>query len=168
MRNAELPMGNRFEAARELIYYYGDQGKEIVSLWAENLQDVHETSQWHQFWSHMPSSFGEGGAVLAQYGITSNISACVLFACLTGGTGGSSIGFFSAGPGKGPWWMKGFGVAAYGTSGALPSKRTGGLMVCVGVCVGHYWNLDAPGSGWMFGVGTPGVFGGPTCTVKQP
>lgn len=105
-------------------------------------------------WRNPWSSFEEGGQILRSSGITLNASFCV-YACVTFGTAGWSIGGFTAGRGSG--LRRGFGVAVYGTIGTPPSSSLS-AMGCYVVCGGAYKNLRGSGGGGQFGVGTPGVF----------
>jgi RHS repeat-associated protein len=113
---------------------------------------------WSEMWGDPWGSYKEGAALLKSNGITINMSGC-FFVCFTAGTNGFSWGF--VGVGRGGWPKAGWGASVYATVGTPPSSANAGGMVCYVVCGGGYKNLG-PGGGAQFGVGTPGLFLGPS------
>jgi hypothetical protein len=88
---------------------------------------------------------------------TVNLSICFYF-CFTVGTGGVTTGLAT----------KGFGASLYVKAGGDPqSSRTVSTLGCYVTCLGAYKNSDGPGGGIQVGVGTRGVFFGPSCPPSE-
>jgi RHS repeat-associated protein len=164
LRNPEASDALRRMAADALISYYGTEGEAIVLNWVEAQLLGSETSTWSQITNHFASSWTAGRDYLLRRGITLNVAVCV-GVCLSVGTGGISIGAFGVGPGKGMMPKRGLGASAYATFGTPPSQSVSAVG-CYGVCAGGYKNLDSPGGGWIFGIGTPGIFLGGSVPVS--